>query len=80
MQESQPNTNIIDPSLTPVARKNPIGIKIVGFSDHRMWYSQYRIGDILPWVRTETDCYISREPGGYTNIIKLSDGELVYSD
>ena len=53
--------------------------KITGCTDHLMWYSDC-IGQLAPYVAVYTDCYMSREPAGYTNIIKHEDAELVIVD
>ena len=40
------------------------------------WYRD-SIGKLFPFVREESDYYISREPTGYINIIKKEDAEKV---
>jgi hypothetical protein len=62
----------------PIPSKTPVGIRLIKCSNSLYWYSSYPIGTILPFVRVESDCYISREPAGYINIVNLQDGELVY--
>lgn len=45
-------------------------------SDWRMWYADM-IGQRVPLLRIEADCYLSREPAGWTNIVKTTDAEIV---
>lgn len=51
-------------------------IKITGCSDPMMWY-RGMVGEYVPFIRKYDDCYLSRDSGGFTNIIRLDDGELV---
>jgi hypothetical protein len=41
-----------------------------------MWYAGL-VGELVPFLREEHDCYLSREPAGYVNIVKKSDAEVV---
>ena len=45
-------------------------------SDELMWYRD-KVGQYVPYVRVYEDCYMSREPAGYLNIVKLQDAEVV---
>jgi hypothetical protein len=45
-------------------------------SDSLMWYAGM-IGQRVPLLRIEADCYLSREPAGWTNIVKTTDAEIV---
>lgn len=45
-------------------------------SDSMLWYAGL-VGEHVPFIRRERDCYISREPAGYTNIVWLEDAEVV---
>lgn len=45
-------------------------------SDPSMWYAGL-VGETVPLLFTERDCYISRQPEGYVNIVHLEDGEVV---
>jgi hypothetical protein len=45
-------------------------------SDSLMWYRNL-VGSTVPFLRQYDDCYMSREPAGYTNIIKLCDAKIV---
>lgn len=45
-------------------------------SDSMLWYAGL-VGEYVPFIRRERDCYISREPAGYTNIVRLEDAEVV---
>lgn len=44
-----------------------------------MWYAGF-VGQRVPLLRIEPDCYISREPAGFTNIVKHSDAEIVSAE
>lgn len=46
-------------------------------SDGLMWYAD-KVGKFVPFVREESDCYLSREPAGYTNIVKKQDARIVH--
>lgn len=65
------------PSLQiPVIKKS---LKILKCSDSLMWYNNL-IGQIVPYVREYHDCYMSREPAGFLNIVKLQDAEIIYEE
>ena len=53
-------------------------IKINSCSDSLLWYSGL-VGKYVPFVRQllSENCFISREQDGYTNIVRLTDAELV---
>lgn len=53
-------------------------LKIIDCSDGQFWYADM-VGKYVPYVRKHTNegIYISREPAGYTNIVKIGDAELV---
>jgi hypothetical protein len=51
-------------------------LKIVKCSDSLMWY-QNKIGETVQLVREYEDCYMSREPAGYLNVVRLEDAEIV---
>lgn len=51
-------------------------LKITGCTDSLMWYSK-RVGKLVPYLRTHSDCYMSLEPAGYKNIVHLKDAEVV---
>lgn len=53
-----------------------IALRITGCSDPKFWYSSM-IGKIVPLVREVSTEYISREPDGYTNIVKKHDAEKI---
>lgn len=55
-----------------------LAIKITGCSDPMLWYAD-KIGEVVPFVRNlpSEGCYLSREPAGYTNIVRVIDGELI---
>jgi hypothetical protein len=45
-------------------------------SDRLMWYRNL-IGVTVPFLRQYHDCFMSREPAGYANIVKLNDATIV---
>lgn len=45
-------------------------------SNPLFWYSNM-IGQQVPLLREESDVYICREPSGYTNIVRKTDGERI---
>lgn len=49
---------------------------ITGCRDSLMWYAGL-VGQRVPLVRVEADCYLSREPAGYTNMVNKTDAEIV---
>lgn len=51
-------------------------LKITGCKDSSMWYAGL-VGQRVPFLREDLDCYLSREPAGYVNIVKKADAELV---
>ena len=56
-------------------------LKIIDCSDYQYWYSDM-VGKYVPYVREHPNegIYISREPEGYVNIVKICDAELVELD
>lgn len=54
-------------------------IKIVACSDCLMWYRN-RVGQLVPFVREYPEEYMSREPAGYTNIVRKHDAVLFEID
>jgi hypothetical protein len=51
-------------------------LKIIKCSDPLMWY-QSKVGETVQLVREYVDCYMSREPAGYLNVVRLQDAEVV---
>lgn len=51
-------------------------LKIIKCSDNLYWYNNL-IGQTVPLLREYEDCYMSREPDGFANIIKKEDAEVV---
>lgn len=45
-------------------------------SDNRKWYAGL-IGKQVPLIRELPEGYLSREPGGYTNIVHKEDAEII---
>ena len=54
------------------------GILITHCTDPLMWYAN-RLGEIVPFVRSDEEHYWSREDAGYLNIVHKKDAMLVYS-
>ncbi|MGA7204674.1 MAG: hypothetical protein WBX27_08605 [Specibacter sp.] len=44
-----------------------------------MWYAGM-VGQLVPLLREESDVYLSREPAGYTNIVRKTDAKAVWVD
>lgn len=51
-------------------------LKITGCKDSSMWYAGL-VGQRVPLLREEGDVYLSREPAGYTNIVRKADACIV---
>ena len=54
-------------------------LHILKCSDPLFWYKDY-VGIVVPLVRVCYNEYISREPSGYTNIVRLEDAEIIEVD
>lgn len=54
-------------------------LEIINCNDPLMWYSGM-IGQRVPFIRVlvSENCYMSREPKGYSNIVKMNDARIVY--
>lgn len=54
---------------------------ITGCTDSSMWYSKM-IGQEVPYFGQWADeqCYKSREPAGYVNIVKFADAKLIIKE
>lgn len=50
----------------------PKALLILRSSDPHFWYNSL-VGAYVPLIREESDVYISREPGGYANIVRKED-------
>ena len=51
-------------------------LRITSCSDPHMWYAGL-VGQVVALVREEADCYWSREPAGFVNIVRKQDADLV---
>lgn len=51
-------------------------LRITSCRDPLMWYAGL-VGQVVPLVREEADCYWSREPAGFVNIVRKEDAELI---
>lgn len=51
-------------------------LHITKCGDPMMWYAGM-VGQNVPLVRVLTDCYMGREPAGFSNIVKLGDAEIL---
>ena len=51
-------------------------IKVLRCSDSMMWY-YHHVGETFPLLREYETEFLTREPSGYTNIIKKMDGILI---
>lgn len=45
-------------------------------SDSMMWY-KHCVGCYVPYLRTDGDCYWSKELAGYSNVVRLTDARVV---
>lgn len=45
-------------------------------SDRMYWYRNL-VGCFVPYVREYPECYMSREPAGYANIVQFHDATIV---
>lgn len=45
-------------------------------NDHLMWYSKL-VGHLVPFMFSDAQGYWSKEPAGYTNIVKHAHAEIV---
>ncbi len=54
-------------------------LKIIKCSDPFMWYNDL-VGSIVPLLREYEDCYMSREPTGFANIVKKEDAEIILKE
>lgn len=53
-----------------------VELLITNCRDPHMWYAPL-VGQRVALVRIETDCYLSREPAGYLNMVYKQDAEIV---
>jgi hypothetical protein len=51
-------------------------LKIKKCSDPHLWYSGM-IGESVPFLREFEDCYMSREPAGFSNVVRKEDAEVI---
>lgn len=51
-------------------------LKITGCTDPHLWYA-CRVGQTVPYLGQWPECYRSREPSGFTNIVHFKDAEVV---
>ena len=51
-------------------------IKIIKCSDRLLWYNKL-VGHTVPFLREYDDCYMSREPAGYANIVRKEDALII---
>ena len=67
--------------LSNISQNSPkFKLKLLRCLDKSMWYSSFPIGTLLYYGgsdRWDSDIYWSREPGGYVNIVKKTDVELI---
>ena len=45
-------------------------------ADAMMWYAD-KVGRTVPFLREFPDCFMSREPAGYSNIVKKYDATII---
>lgn len=54
----------------------PRRLKIVQCSDFQLWYREH-VGQEFPLLREYDDCYMSREPEGFANIVRKEDAVIL---
>lgn len=54
-------------------------ILITGCSDPLMWYKN-EVGNFFALIKEYDDCFLTREPAGFTNVVRKSDARLVTLD
>ena len=59
----------------PLTRQRMM-LKIIKCSDSLLWYKDL-VGQSVPFIREYDDCYMSREPDGFANIVKKDDAEVI---
>lgn len=53
-----------------------IALRIVACADRSWWYRDL-VGKVVPLVRHITEGYLSREPAGYSNVVKGHEAEII---
>lgn len=48
-------------------------------SDSMLWYRDL-VGQKVPMIKEVDEGYLSREPAGYTNIVRREDAEVVTNE
>lgn len=51
-------------------------LRITGCSNSSYWYAD-KIGAVVPFISLDGGEWVTREPSGYVNIIKVHEAELV---
>lgn len=54
-------------------------LKIIKCSDSLLWYAKL-IGRTVEFIKEVDEGYLSREPAGYTNIVRREDAEVVTNE
>lgn len=54
-------------------------IRIIKCSDSLLWYAKL-IGHTVAFIKEVDEGYLSREPAGYTNIVRREDAEVVTNE
>ena len=49
---------------------------ILKVTDKRMWYSRL-VGQVVPLLAEEEDCFLTKEESGLVNIVLKSDCEVI---
>ena len=48
-------------------------------SDSMLWYRDL-VGQTVPMIKEVDEGYLSREPAGYTNIVRREDAEVITNE
>ncbi|MDH1551014.1 hypothetical protein [Pseudomonas juntendi] len=53
-----------------------IALRIIACGNRTWWYRDL-VGKVVPLVRHISEGYLSREPEGYTNVVKGHEAEII---
>lgn len=51
-------------------------LRIVACADRSWWYRDL-VGKVVPLLREIPEGYLSREPAGYSNVVKRQEAEVI---
>lgn len=53
-----------------------MALRIVACADRSWWYRDL-VGKVVPLVQHIPEGYLSREPAGYSNVVKRQEAEII---